>query len=138
MGAAPGGWTRVLRSRGLTVVAVDPADLDPRLGHDRGIRHVRERVQDYLPRAGRYRVLVNDMKMDARASVGLMLRAAPALEPGGLAVMTLKLPREEAPARQTLERVRTDLERLSERYRILEARQLYHNRHEVTVALEPL
>lgn len=136
MGAAPGGWTRVLRSRGLRVTAVDPADLDPRLMGDRGIRHVRERVQDYLPYAGRtYAVLVNDMKMDARASVGLMIRASGLLEPEGLAVMTLKLPREAGAARHTPELVRTDLERLSKAYRILEARQLYHNRHEVTVAL---
>jgi 23S rRNA (cytidine2498-2'-O)-methyltransferase len=136
MGAAPGGWTRVLRSRGLRVAAVDPADLDPRLGFDPGIRHVRERIQDYLPRAPRFDVVVNDMKMDARASVGLMLRAASRLKPGGIAVMTLKLPREERPARQTLEMVRADLERLGEGYRILGARQLYHNRHEVTAAME--
>jgi 23S rRNA (cytidine2498-2'-O)-methyltransferase len=135
MGAAPGGWTRVLRSRGLKVTAVDPADLDPRLGGDRGIRHVRQRIQEYLPRATQFDVIVNDMKMDARASVELMLRAARSLRPNGIAVMTLKLPRSEAETPRTLERVRADLERLSRGYRILGARQLYHNRHEVTVAL---
>lgn len=135
MGAAPGGWTRVLRSRGLRVTAVDPADLDSRLRHDRGIEHVRERIQDYLPHARRFNVIVNDMKMDARASVELMLRAARRLEPGGIALMTLKLPREERAPKHTLELVRSDLQRLSQGYRILGARQLYHNRHEVTVAL---
>jgi 23S rRNA (cytidine2498-2'-O)-methyltransferase len=117
------------------VVAVDPADLDPRLDGDRGIRHVRRRVPEYLPRAPQFDVIVNDLKMDARASVELMLHASRLLRPGGIAVMTLKLPRSEAEAPRTLERVRADLKRLSEGYRIREARQLYHNRHEVTVAL---
>src|SRR5207245_5904296 len=31
LGAAPGGWTRLLLEAGLRVVAVDPANLDPRL-----------------------------------------------------------------------------------------------------------
>ncbi|MBW3624224.1 MAG: methyltransferase domain-containing protein [Armatimonadetes bacterium] len=136
MGAAPGGWTRVLRAHGLQVTAVDPADLDPRLREDRGIRHVRERLQDYLPHSRqRFHVIVNDMKMDARASVELMLRASRLLESGGLAVMTLKLPRAERPPHQLLALVRADLQRLTDAYTILEARHLYHNRHEVTVAL---
>jgi 23S rRNA (cytidine2498-2'-O)-methyltransferase len=135
MGAAPGGWTRVLRSRGLKVVAVDPADLDPRLSADRGIRHVRRRVQEVLPRAQPFDVIVNDMKMDARASVELMLHASRRLRSGGIAIMTLKLPRSEAETPHTLERVRADLKRLSQGYTIIGARQLYHNRHEVTVAL---
>jgi 23S rRNA (cytidine2498-2'-O)-methyltransferase len=29
LGASPGGWTRILRRRGLTVWAIDPAALDP-------------------------------------------------------------------------------------------------------------
>ena len=31
LGAAPGGWTRVLRQKGQYVTAVDPAELHPRL-----------------------------------------------------------------------------------------------------------
>ncbi|MCW3060564.1 MAG: ribosomal large subunit methytransferase, partial [Capsulimonas sp.] len=48
IGAAPGGWTRVLRAAGLGVVALDPAELDVRLAGDPGVVHVRRRIQDYL------------------------------------------------------------------------------------------
>src|SRR5579875_2541888 len=33
LGAAPGGWTRILLEKGLSVIAVDPAQLDPRLAN---------------------------------------------------------------------------------------------------------
>ena len=65
MGAAPGGWTRVLRQHGLKVTAVDPAELDPRLRTDRGVTRVRKTIQEYLPGAPRFDVIVNDMRMDA-------------------------------------------------------------------------
>jgi 23S rRNA (cytidine2498-2'-O)-methyltransferase len=132
LGAAPGGWTRLLRARGLRVVAVDPAALDPRLAGDPGIRHVRATAQQYLPGRERFDLIVNDMRMDARDSARLMLDAAPCLQPEGHALMTLKLP-AEAPE-QVMHQA---LALLARRYRILGARQLFHNRSEVTVALAP-
>jgi 23S rRNA C2498 (ribose-2'-O)-methylase RlmM len=39
LGAAPGGWTRVLRDRGASVVAVDRAALDPGLARDPLVTH---------------------------------------------------------------------------------------------------
>ena len=39
LGAAPGGWTRVLRDRGATVIAVDRAALDPALARDPLVTH---------------------------------------------------------------------------------------------------
>jgi 23S rRNA (cytidine2498-2'-O)-methyltransferase len=137
LGAAPGGWTRVLRDRGLRVVAVDPADLDARLRRDPMVVHVRRRVENYLPAPTQFAVLVNDMRMDALDSVEMMLRAAPCLLPGGLAVMTLKLPETPDPGRDDLATVRLALDRLARAYRLLGARQLYHNRSEVTVLLAP-
>jgi 23S rRNA (cytidine2498-2'-O)-methyltransferase len=135
MGAAPGGWTRVLRQHGLQVVAVDPAEMDARLRVDRGVTRVRKLIQDYLPSAPRFEVIVNDMRIDARAAVEIMLQARPHLCPNGLAVLTLKLPEEIRAARHNPETVRAALERLSKHYRLVGARQLYHNRSEVTVAL---
>jgi 23S rRNA (cytidine2498-2'-O)-methyltransferase len=132
LGAAPGGWTHLLRARGLRVVAVDPGDLDPRLAGDRGIRHVRATAQQFLPCRERFDLIVNDMRMDARDSARVMLDAAPCLRPNGHALMTLKLP-AEAPE-QVMHQA---LALLGRRYHILGARQLFHNRSEVTVALAP-
>lgn len=135
MGAAPGGWTRVLRQRGLEVVAVDPAELDARLGRDEGVVHVRQRIQEYRPGDRRFEVIVNDMRMDAPESVEIMLRARPWLKDGGAGVLTLKLPKRLSPARRTLETVRGLVSRLAQGYAVRGVRQLYHNRSEVTVAL---
>lgn len=136
LGAAPGGWTRVLRSHGQKVVAVDPADLDARLRRDRGVVHIHKRVQNYLPCAARFAVLVNDMRMDALDSVAIMQTARACLEPGGLGILTLKLPHAVGAKHDSLATVLLALKRLRQDYIVLGARQLYHNRSEVTVALQ--
>lgn len=136
MGAAPGGWTRVLRLHGLHVVAVDPADLDARLRSDEAIEHVRKTVQNYLTNAPSFEVVVNDMRMDALESVELMIQARSHLHANGLAFLTLKLPEEARAARRNPDIVREALELLSKHYQLAGARQLYHNRSEVTVALQ--
>lgn len=131
LGAAPGGWTRVARLHGLQVIAIDPADLAPSLATDPGVRHLRHTAQRYLPGTDdTFDVILNDMRMDARDSAQLMLRARRNLKPGGWALMTLKLPHSHA------ERVATSaLALLRERYTLIGARQLFHNRNEITVAL---
>jgi 23S rRNA (cytidine2498-2'-O)-methyltransferase len=131
LGAAPGGWTRVLRRHGLRVVAVDPADLHPSLADDPGVTHERMTAQQYLRHPGLFDVAVNDMKMDAGASCGLMELVARRLLPSALAVVTLKLPQSR---QETLARMA--IGKLAAHYRILGARQLFHNRSEVTVALQ--
>jgi len=130
LGAAPGGWTRILRLRGLEVVALDPAELDGRLLNMPGVRHVRSLVQNFDPGAQRFAVVTNDLRMDALASVQVMTRAAAWLQPGGLGLITLKLP-----AQQVESLVTRALRDLNVAYRIVGARQLFHNRQEITVAL---
>ncbi len=131
LGAAPGGWTRILRQQGLRVVAVDPADLDPRLAADAGVQHVRSLAQGYLQQRGpSFDILLNDMRMDALDSARLTLAAMERLHPQGWALLTLKLPQ------QGMGRVAAEaLALLDGHSSILGARQLFHNRNEVTVAL---
>lgn len=131
LGAAPGGWTRIARLHGLQVTAIDPADLAPALVADPGVRHLRHTTQRYLPGTDTtFDVILNDMRMDARDSAQLMLTARRNLKPGGWALMTVKLPHSHA------ERVATAaLGLLRERYTLIGARQLFHNRNEITVAL---
>ena len=131
LGAAPGGWTRVLRQRGLYVTAVDPAPLDPRLAHDRAIRYRPLTAQEYLASGpDTFDLIVNDMRMDARDSARLMVAYARYLVPDGAALITLKLPEREP--RAVLDQALRLLER---GYRVVGARQLFHNRSEVTVHL---
>jgi 23S rRNA (cytidine2498-2'-O)-methyltransferase len=131
LGAAPGGWTRILRAHGMRVVAVDPADLHPAIAADPGVFHLRQRAQRYLPTWREFDVILNDMRLDALDSSRLMLLAAGSLKPSGTALLTLKLPGKgiaQAAARA--------LDLLSQGYRIAGARQLFHNRSEITVALK--
>ncbi len=132
LGASPGGWTRVLRHSGLTVWAVDPAALDPRLATDPGVHHIPTTAHDFLATTTmRFDIVVNDMRMDPDPSCQVMLRAARHLKPGGLAVVTLKLF-----PRNPVAQVHRALASLHEAYTIVHARQLYHNRHEVTVVAQ--
>jgi 23S rRNA (cytidine2498-2'-O)-methyltransferase len=130
MGAAPGGWTRLLATHGLRVIAVDPAELDPRVAALPNVTHIRTTIENYLSQRETFDVIVNDMRMDARDSARVMLSAVKLLKPKGFAVMTLKLP--EKGMGDVLGQA---LQLLGIRYRRLGARQLFHNRDEVTVAL---
>ena len=138
IGASPGGWSRVLASRGLKVDAVDPGDLDQRLRAYKGVTHYRRRIQEYRPGSKRFAVIVNDMKMDAQDSIQIMSDYAELLSEDGIGVMTLKMPILEnslQAAKRVLNMLQVDLERLAARYDVVGARQLYHNRSEVTVVL---
>lgn len=137
MGASPGGWTRVLRTHKLRVFAIDPADLDARFRRDPGVTHVRKRIEEYQPGTQKFAVLANDLRMDASESVEIMLRFRDSLRNDGLGIITLKLPQAPNARRDSLQTVRQCLERLQREYTVLGARQLFHNRSEVTVALRP-
>lgn len=145
LGAAPGGWTRLLLEAGLRVTAIDPAELDPRLqkyieagqlAHYQG--HAERFLQNVLAdksRLGSYAVLVSDLRMDADLAAGLLVSYAPLLAPDGLAITTLKLPHESAKVKPTVLADRA-LAILRKVYPRLQARQLFHNRSEITVLLK--
>lgn len=129
LGAAPGGWTKVLLEAGLRVTAVDPAALAPCLEQDPRVEHYRGLAQDFARENRRaFDLLVNDMRMDPAESAGIVCDLADCLAPGALAVMTFKLP-----SKKRTEQIRRGFSVLERRYRIRYARQLFHNRSEITV-----
>lgn len=129
LGASPGGWTRILRQRGLTVWAVDPGDLDPRVAADSGVHHARTTAGEFFRSTDQiFDLVVNDMRMDPLMTCEVMIDATHHLHPGGLAIVTLKTGN-----RQPVDLVRRCLASLGRAYEIKHARQLHHNRHEVTV-----
>lgn len=129
LGASPGGWTRILRQHEQEVWAVDPGALDPRLRSDRRIHHVATTAGEFFRRNQvRFDVVVNDMRMDQVMSARVMLDAVPHLRRGALAVVTLK-----GGGRNPLDSARRGLDVLRKEYEVLHARQLHHNRRELTV-----
>jgi 23S rRNA (cytidine2498-2'-O)-methyltransferase len=131
LGAAPGGWTRILRQYGLDVWAVDPAELDPRVTSDRRVHHVAATADDFLRRTDlRFDVVVNDMRMDPRRSAEIMVAAAERMHAGATAIVTLKLG-----TTQVTPTLRASLAILRRAYDVTFLRQLHHNRQEITAVL---
>ncbi|MBD1844257.1 50S rRNA methyltransferase [Cyanobacteria bacterium FACHB-63] len=131
LGASPGGWTRILRKLGLSVVAVDPGDLAESLQTDLNITHHRQLVQQYLPNCrDRFDLIVNDMRMDAVDSARNMIAASKTLKENGMAIMTLKLP-----SKGVKSVIGNAISLLENNYEVIGIRNLFHNRQEVTVAM---
>jgi 23S rRNA (cytidine2498-2'-O)-methyltransferase len=111
------------------VWSVDPGYLDQRLHHDRRIHHEQTTAGRFFAQNRvLFDVVVNDMRMDQVTSARMMLDAAPHLRRGGLAVVTLK-----GGGKNPLDGARRGLDVLRERYDVRHARQLHHNRNEITV-----
>ena len=135
LGAAPGGWSRILADRGAAVTAVDPAMLDDRLIGDHRIIHFRGLAQEILQaRRDRFGIITNDMRMDPVESALLTCKMKSVLEPGGSVVMTFKLPRAEGDTVRAI--IREARQMLEREYSVLGMRQLFHNRSEVTLHLK--
>jgi len=136
IGSSPGGSCLALLERGLDVVGIDPAEMDPAVLAHPGFTHVRARAKDVK------RSVFRDCRwlvMDANVAPNYTLDTVDALlsqagvRPAGL-VLTLKL---------TDPKLATELPAIAERirrhgYRRVRMRQLAFNRQEVcAVVTEP-
>jgi 23S rRNA (cytidine2498-2'-O)-methyltransferase len=137
LGAAPGGWTRILRQRKQYVTAVDPADLHPSLKSDSGVRHYKTTAEAYLEGdPDTFDLIVNDLRQDARDSARLMVRYARRLYPHGFGLMTFKLPEKGRSDTLIHDLIAQAFGILGGAYRVAGARQLFHNRNEITIYLK--
>jgi len=133
LGASPGGWSKVLLDKGLQVTAIDPGLMDESINKHPNLKHYQETTQKFMERnmVQKYRLIVNDMKMNANESIDLTNGFAPYLDDEGYVIMTLKLP-------YTFDYrfIKTLLARVNHAYQLLHARQLFHNRSEITVVMK--
>lgn len=137
LGAAPGGWTKVLLDKGMQVTAVDPAELSDKINRHPNLTHAREAVQKFLRQSSnrssdsnKYDILLNDMRMDAKESCQIMQETTPILKPGAQAIMTLKLQHSH-----WYKQTKRALSLLEKSYTVQGARQLPSNKSEVTIHL---
>jgi len=129
LGAAPGGWSRVLLEKGALVTAVDPASLDKSIRFHENIKCLHATAQDFIAQNEQhFDLIVNDMRMDAIESARLICSLHPFLREGGNIIMTLKL-QDKAMRSKALKAIKV----LENVYTLIGARQLFHNRCEVTV-----
>lgn len=130
IGAAPGGWTSLLLERGLSVTAVDPAELHPSLLKHERLVYERKNASEVRYAPGTFDLLVCDMSWSPALMSKLVLNLADALAEGATAIVTVKLMH-----RKPFQTIRETTARLSQAYRVLRAKQLFHNRDEVTLHL---
>jgi len=130
LGAAPGGWTKVLAQAGAEVLAIDPADLDPDIGSLPNVSHFRGRAAEVasLPGIGRFDLITDDMNCEAGESARLVLALMPLLAPGGAVIMTVKFM-----SRRRRQHLRAALEVLAPHFEEHREKRLPHNAKETTV-----
>ncbi len=133
LGSAPGGWALALAELGCHVVAVDPAELDPKAAQHPRVEHLRLRAGE-IPAGEGWRepfdLVTCDMNIDPREAAEVMCALAQALRPGAPAIMTVKYMtrdrrRHQCEARDTLAR----------EYEGIEMRRMPHNALETTAVM---
>ena len=128
VGAAPGGWTKVLAGMARRVVAVDPADLHLSVGEMRNVTHLRCRAEELPGDVGAFDLITNDMNVSPEESAEIMNGLARLLREGGLAIMTVKFV-----TRERRRHVREAMRILEAEYRDFRIKRLPHNRNETTL-----
>lgn len=131
LGAAPGGWTQVLLSHGLQVVAIDTGELDPRLAAAPNLVFRQANVKNlrFAPTT-QFDVVTCDMSWDPFFTVQMLNRLVEHIRPGGQVIMTVKLM-----GKQPLPTIERIVAALDKQLRVKHAQHLFHNRQEITLHL---
>ncbi|WP_240941689.1 SAM-dependent methyltransferase [Paenibacillus sp. HB172176] len=131
VGAAPGGWTSLLLERGLSVTSIDPAEMHESLSAYPTFTHVKKNASEVKLKEAAFDLLVCDMSWSPMLMCRLILDLQYALTRDATAIITVKLMH-----RKPLQTIREVKERLETGFRLLKAKQLFHNREEVTFHLQ--
>ncbi len=134
LGAAPGGWTWQLARRGIRVTAVDNGPMKGTPAHHPLVQHLRQDGFKYAPRKA-VDWLVCDM-VEKPSKVAVLIGEWFAAGWCRHAIFNLKLPMKQRVAAldSALGGIRKRLDEEGINYRMM-AKQLYHDREEVTVFL---
>lgn len=133
IGAAPGGWTSLLLERGLKVTAVDPAKLHPDLKGHPQLTYLQKNADEVKFQPDSFDLLVCDMSWSPRQMGRLISNLLYALRGGGTAIITVKLMHKKP-----FQTVRELTEQFSDQLVLQGAKQLFHNREELTLFLTKL
>ncbi len=129
IGASPGGWTSFLLERGLKVTAVDPALMHDSLRNLPGLKILRKNAGEVKFRDNEFDLLVCDMSWSPKLMAKLVTGLLHSLSPGGTAVVTVKLMHKKPLA--VIKEIIAMFE--GERMQVQRAKQLFHNRDEITL-----
>jgi 23S rRNA (cytidine2498-2'-O)-methyltransferase len=130
IGAAPGGWTSLLLEKGLKVTAIDPANMHPSLIKNPQLTIYKKNAGEVKLRDGEFDLLVCDMSWSPRQMGRLVADLLYALKLGGTAIITVKLMHKKP-----FQTVRELLQAFESVLELVQAKQLFHNREELTLYL---
>lgn len=131
VGAAPGGWTKVLADNGFKVCAVDPSQLHEALKDNKNIMHYKGHIED-IEFDHQFNLVTCDMNVDALITAKVMCQLHNKIIKDGNCIITLKLPFKDED-----KRIRESVKILKEKFDIVAIKNLTHNRREVTVYMHP-
>ena len=135
LGAAPGGWTKVLLEHGCKVTAVDSVQLHPVLQANKNVEYFNGRVRDYIKTIKTtdkiFDIIVDDMSMNITSSINFILSLKNRLRDKGYIIITLKLTNDDV-----LNKIKESVKLLSTEYNVIHIKQFFHNRSEITVILQ--
>ncbi len=139
LGASPGGWSKVLASKGYEVISVDKGNLDESIVGNPKITHIQQTItpENVLTIKKEVKeiigdktleIITNDMNLSPLESIELMNEFADYLHSGSTAVLTLKSVR-----RNIMDLIKEAKEKLEKNYEIVKAKHLEQNRREITL-----
>ncbi len=137
LGASPGGMTSELLKRGYQVSAIDRAPLDPRLSKNTNLSFLKEDVAEFVPPRGiRYDAILSDMNGPPRQAITNVTRFKDFLNPGALAIFTLKTTGAETIAE--IDALEADILAIAESngFSLIARTHLTYNRQEFTMFFE--
>ncbi len=141
LGASPGGWSRVLSSKGCKVIAIDGGELNPCLKQDKNIYHIKERITEEniksikktleeLIEDKELSMITNDMNISPNESISIIREFSDYLLKGGKVIMTLK-----GITKNIFDLIQNSKIELEKNYNIIKIKHLEQNRREVTFYL---
>jgi tRNA(Ser,Leu) C12 N-acetylase TAN1 len=131
LGAAPGGWTKVLAGLAKRVVAVDPAALESEVERLPNVVHLRCRAEEVPNNTGSFDLVTNDMNLAPAESAEIMVAVASCLKKGGFAIMTVKFV-----TRNRKKHIEEAIRILESQYANFRVKRLPHNRFETTLFMQ--
>ncbi|WP_337101411.1 SAM-dependent methyltransferase [Paenibacillus sp. YIM B09110] len=131
VGAAPGGWTSLLLERGLRVTAVDPAELHPSIVDHPALTYLKRNASEIKLKPGSFDLFVCDMSWSPMLMSRLVLDLEAALAEEATAIITIKLMH-----RKPMQTIREVIAKLESVFELKKAKQLFHNREEITLYLQ--
>ncbi|TCZ81032.1 SAM-dependent methyltransferase [Paenibacillus albiflavus] len=130
LGAAPGGWTSLLLERGLHVTAIDPGALDSSIIRHKRLTFYRRNAANVKLDDNNYDLLVCDMSWNPKQTGKLLKDLLYALQSGGTIILTVKLMHKKP-----FQTIKELLRELEPELSLQHAKQLFHNREELTLFL---